>query len=102
MARQLGINLSINLSKIDKSKITTSKKGEKFINLNGFLSLDELSKYDNHGSIQNTKEKDAQTMYCGNIDIFWSNELDFKSRPKQNTSSLQVESFEDLSDDIPF
>ena len=31
MARQLGINLSINLSKIDKSKITTSKKGEKFI-----------------------------------------------------------------------
>ena len=100
MARQLGINLSNNLTKIDKSKITTSKKGEKFINLNGFFSLDELSKYDNHGSIQNTKEKDAQTMYCGNIDIFWSKELEYKPKPKKEQSL--AESFEELKDDIPF
>jgi hypothetical protein len=63
------IKISVNLSKLPKEKITTSKTGEKWINLILWENKDGLDKFGNtHAlSVSKTKEeKDQPNIYVGN------------------------------------
>ena len=63
------IKISVNLSKLPKDKITTSKTGEKWINLILWENKDGLDKFGNtHAlSVSKTKEeKDQPNVYVGN------------------------------------
>ena len=96
----VGISASIDVSKIDKEKLIKGKKGT-YLNITAFVDLDNKDQYDNNGMVTQSvtsEEREAGTrgVILGNTKVF------FQGESKQNTSSLQVESFEDLSDDIPF
>ena len=69
------INLSIDLSKIDKSKIKESN-GKKWYNVQVSIN-DEKDKYDNDGAIwenQTKEERDVKKPknYIGNAKIGWT------------------------------
>tara|TARA_R110000803_G_scaffold100470_1_gene168529 strand:+ start:143 stop:457 length:315 start_codon:yes stop_codon:yes gene_type:complete len=101
----VGISASIDVSKIDKEKLIKGKKGT-YLNITAFVDLDNKDQYDNNGMVTQSvtsEEREAGTrgVILGNTKVFFQGESK-QNKPKQNISPLQVESFEDLSDDIPF
>jgi hypothetical protein len=99
------INISINLNKIDASKIKTMtlKNGEvaKFIDLTVFTK-DEVDNYGNNASMtmSQTKEERASkspVVYLGNGKVVFSAESIVKSAPQTNNVSKS-----DLGDSLPF
>ena len=93
---------SINLSKIDKTKIiSTDKNGNPFENGAKFLNVvvwlnDEADKYGNNASIQISQSKEereagAKAIYIGNL-----KEPQSRSNEPTSTRSAQV------ADDLPF
>jgi hypothetical protein len=57
---------SINLSKIDKSRLFTGKTGDKFLNISVWLN-DENDQYGNCAGIQQSTKKDEAKIYLGNL-----------------------------------
>tara|TARA_R110001606_G_scaffold52768_1_gene130677 strand:+ start:546 stop:851 length:306 start_codon:yes stop_codon:yes gene_type:complete len=97
------INVSINLNKIDKTKLIKGAKGT-YLNLNVAIN-DEKDQYDNDCSawVNQTKEereaKEAKN-YLGNGKVVWSNEgavLDSQPSKKNATKNTA-----DLEMDLPF
>tara|TARA_R110000803_G_scaffold119646_1_gene187927 strand:+ start:136 stop:438 length:303 start_codon:yes stop_codon:yes gene_type:complete len=96
------ITASINLSKIDKSKIIEGKKGQYLpitISLN-----DELDQFGNQGNMtisQSKEERDAKVdkSYLGNVKVVWTNGDNVSSAPKED---LQDKSNSIVKDDLPF
>ena len=83
---------SINLSKIDKNKLFTSKNGEKYLNIS---INDEKDKYGNIAGIQQQTKKDETKIYIGNLKEF----------EKQNTlpeANTNKDTQQDDSDNLPF
>jgi hypothetical protein len=88
MATKIGYNLSINLNKIDKSRIFVSNSGDKFINVSGFINLLELSQYGDNGAVrqQLSKEERANnqvTPIIGNIKVFWTDDNSHTKPPQR-------------------
>lgn len=77
------VNASIDLTKIDKSKIF-EKDGKKWLNLTIALN-DEVTQYGQNVSIsvsQSKEEKDQPKTYLGNGKIVWSNGKVMNAIPK--------------------
>ena len=94
------INLSLNVSKIDKSKLFEGKNGS-YLNLTVSVN-DEEDNYGNNVSCyqQQTKEEREAKQdrnYLGNGKVFWSNEGDNVAAPQQATAPAQPQ-----QDDLPF
>ena len=92
------INLSLNVSKIDKSKLFEGKNGS-YLNLTVSVN-DEEDQFGNNVSCyqQQTKEEreaKADRNYLGNGKVFWSNEGDTVAAPQQPAAAPQ-------QDDLPF
>lgn len=102
--------ISINLKKLDQSKIITGKNGDKYYNLN--LSINENSdNYGNNISVmepQTEEERKAgkQKTYYGNGKVFWTdgkiavakkNEIQKSHEANQNNSAAAAG-----MDDLPF
>jgi hypothetical protein len=63
------IKISVNLSKLPKDKMTTSKTGEKWINLILWENKDGVDKFGNTHSLTVSKtkeEKEQPNVYVGN------------------------------------
>ena len=59
----VGISASIDVTKIDKSKLIDGKKGT-YLNLTAFVNLDEKDQYDNNGMVTQSvtaEEREAGT-----------------------------------------
>lgn len=84
---------SINLSKIDKNKLYTSDKGEKFLNVSVWLN-DEIDKYGNIAGIQQQTKKDENKIYIGNL-------KDYK-KPEETTKVEEAKVVNNDSDGLPF
>jgi len=81
------ISLSIDLSKIDKSKIKTSDKGGQYYDVTISVN-DEVNKFGQDVSMYESQSKDereakASKKYLGNGKTFWSSE----AKPKQETKN---------------
>lgn len=86
------VNASIDLTKIEKSKVIEGKKG-KYINITMFVN-DEVDQFGNNASIimsQTKEEREAKTprVYLGN-----GQTAGLANQPKQQE--------ETVSDDLPF
>jgi len=83
---------SICLTDINKEKITTSKNGKKYININVWINED-VDSYGNIASIQQYLGKDVKEKnYIGNLKEFEAKQT--KQEPEQ---------MQDIeSDDLPF
>ncbi len=72
---KVGIELSIDVTKIDKSKLYQGKKGT-YLSVTAFVDLDQLDQYGNSGMItqKTTKEEQDQGIkgaILGNSKVFW-------------------------------
>jgi hypothetical protein len=96
------ITASINLSKIDKSKIIEGKKGQYLpitISLN-----DDLDQFGNQGNMtisQSKEERDAKAdkSYLGNVKVVWTNGDNVAAAPREEQ---QTQSNSTVKDDLPF
>ena len=94
---------SINLDKIDKSKIVVGAKG-KYLPIVITLN-DEVDNYGNQGPIiieQSKEERDAKAnkVYLGNVSVVWSNGTNVDPAPRDNAP--QSTKVEPVEDDLPF
>jgi single-stranded DNA-binding protein len=106
---KIGLNLKIDVTKIDKSKMFKGQKGT-YLDATIFVDLDNEDQHGNHGMITQAW-KDApkgQTPILGNGKIFWRDGLDSpqqqQSAPNQQQSpqNQNGEPDFDFDDDIPF
>tara|TARA_R110001632_G_scaffold26828_2_gene72277 strand:+ start:755 stop:1159 length:405 start_codon:yes stop_codon:yes gene_type:complete len=107
----LGIDLNINLAKLDKSRFVKGKNGAIYCNLTMFLKPDEPGQYGDHGGIQ-IKQNEAESAerakmpYVGNGKVFWAKKSDGYSAPSshQNVDSAAASAAKTalVDDDIPF
>jgi hypothetical protein len=114
MSNKIGINISIDVKKLDKNKFFVSQKtGATYADLTIFIDPDNPDQYDNHGFITQsvTKEEKAQGVkgvILGNGKVFWreggqSNQNQVNNNHNQvdrtQSSNQAVDNFDD---DIPF
>jgi hypothetical protein len=96
---KVGLNVRINVSRIDKSKLYKGEKGV-YLNMTTFVDLDQEDEYGNNGFIsmeQSKEQRDAgeQSVILGNVKKFWSDGAT-ASAPQSDMS------LEELDEDIPF
>jgi len=75
---KIGINISIDVTKIDKSRLFQGKKGT-YLSLTTFIDSESPDQYDNHGFISQSTEKEereagVQTPILGNCKVFYNAE----------------------------
>ena len=90
---KVGLNISIDVSKIDKSRLYKGEKGN-YLNLTTFVDIDNKDKYDNNGFISQSVTKEertngVQTPILGNVRVMYT---DTGSAPAQA----------ELEEDVPF
>ena len=97
---KIGLEISIDVTKIDKSRIKEHQNGSKYLTLTGFVNLDEKDQYDNNGFITQKKNKDEpkdmKMPILGNSRVFWAD-----MQPQQAPQAAPS-GFDDFDDDIPF
>ena len=98
------INGSINLDKIDKSKIIVGKKG-KYLPVTITIN-DEVDPYGNQGPImieqsKEEREAKAEKTYLGNVKVVWTNGTNVDKAPWVENGGT-VEAKVDPNDDLPF
>ena len=94
---KIGINLNIDVTKLDKSKLYQGKKG-KYASLTVFVDTVEADQFGNHGGIFEKQDKDDQSdkNFVGNARVFWESD---NSNPSRNQEQQAPDDFED---DIPW
>ena len=68
-----GVELSIDVTKIDKTRLIQGKKG-KYLTMTVFIDVDNKDQYDNNGMIVHKKNEgeEGHTPILGNCKVFWS------------------------------
>jgi len=74
---RMGVALSIDVTKLDKSRFVQGKNGAKYCDLTVWLSPDEADEWGKHGGIQIAATKEEQEAkekmpYVGNAKVFWA------------------------------
>ncbi len=98
------ISASIDLAKIDTSRIVAGKNGAKYYNISININ-DEADQYGNNASVvtnQTKEERDAKTakVYLGNGKTVWSSEgAPVATQPAAKKVSVPVQSNDS---DLPF
>jgi hypothetical protein len=92
------ISASINLSKIDKTKIIEGKNGAKYYNISVFVK-DEKDKYDNDVAVATSQSKEERaskekTNFIGNGRVVYFGKF-AKTNNEENNSNQST-------DDLPF
>ena len=102
-----GVELSIDVTKIDKDRLFVGKKG-KYLSATVFIDTDNVSQFGDNGMIVHkaTKEEsDAKTKtpILGNVKVFWSDDPSF-TKPQAPQQGQQVDNAPDFDDpnSIPF
>lgn len=99
---KLGIEFSIDVTKIDKARLYKGKKGT-YLTMTTFVDLDQKNEYGDNGFVSHKKEKDEQghTPILGNAKVFWS---DQQQAPQQSApqSPPPAPNMDGFDDDIPF
>jgi len=115
----MGINVKIDVTKLDKSRFFVGKKGT-YANLTLFIDTENPSEYGDHGTIrQQTSKEERQSgvklPIIGNAKIFTRDDQSSSSPNRQQSAEPQsepsfdkfdIESYGHISavpdDDIPF
>ena len=108
---KIGVNISIDVTKIDKARIVEGKKG-KYIDVTAFIDLDEQDEYGNNGMVtQNVTKEEREAgvrgPILGNAKVFYRDEG--QPQPKQKSPvqhlprhNYMPDSVDDMEQDIPF
>lgn len=99
------ISVSVNLSKIDKSKIVDGKNGAKYYNMNIIVN-DDFDQYNNNVQVTDSQTKEQRSAkekrnFIGNGRVIWSNLAEVKKdAPQQDNGNGYSSSPSDS--DLPF
>ncbi len=105
-----GIEVRIDVTKIDKARLYIGKKG-KYLTMTTFIDTDNPNQYDDHGFIahKQTKEESeakTQTPILGNCKVFWKDTHEASQQAQQQhmpqQAPQQAPPQDDFDDDIPF
>ena len=100
---KVGVNISNNLSKLDKSRFFQGKNGL-YLDLTTFINLDEQDQYGKNGIVKQSTKKDENIdlPIAGDVKIFWSDGQQATAQP-QPQSAPQAGGFDDFDGSgIPF
>jgi hypothetical protein len=100
---KIGVNIKIDVTKLDKARFFKGKKGT-YANIITFIDIDNKGEHGDNGFVTQEKNKDEeiQMPILGNATVFWQGE----SQPRQQQApQQQYKQAEDNFDDdssIPF
>ena len=85
---KVGIEVSIDVTKIDKARLFQGKKG-KYLTMTTFVDLNQKDQYDNNGFIAHKKNEGEQgnTTILGNVKVFWSDAQQGQPQQQQQPGS---------------
>ena len=101
---KIGLNLKIDVSKIDKQHLFKGQKGT-YLDATIFVDLDNVDQYGNNGMIVQTwKDAGKDTPILGNGKIFWREQQQQQNNQQQSKNTQQKPPMPDMDcdDDIPF
>lgn len=104
---KIGVNISIDVTKIDKARIVEGKNGAKYVDLVAFIDIDQQNEYGKNGSVtQNCskEERDAkvQMPFIGSVKVFYKDEGQQQQRQKP-APVKQAPAYDDFEDsEVPF
>lgn len=108
---KVGIQLKIDVSKIDKGLLYKGAKGV-YLDATVFVELDQADQYGNHGMITQNETKENRDAgkngaILGNCKVFWkeggqTQQQQRSATPQQTKPVARVDNFNDFDDDIPF
>ena len=75
---KIGISASIDVTKIDKSKLVQGRKGT-YLNITAFINLSEVDQYNNNGMVTQSVSSEERTQgvrgaILGNTKVFYKDE----------------------------
>ena len=100
------ISVSIDLSKLDKSRIVEGKNGAKYYNLTINVN-DQKDNYGNDASVtiaQTKEEREAKQprTFIGNGKVIWSNNATQSPQPQNNAATFTPPPVDNGDDLLPF
>ena len=98
---KLGINIKIDVSKIDKQRLFKGAKGV-YMDLTTFIDTENEGQYGDHGFISQSTDKQereagVKTPILGNCKVFFT-----EGSSNTNVVPPSADSQEPFNDDIPF
>ena len=98
-----GVNLKIDVTKINKEKLFKGKNGAVYLDATVFIDIDNQDDYGNNGMITQAKKKDdtEKGAILGNAKVFWTDNSNHLQQRQQQASQPQFDS-NNFDDDIPF
>jgi hypothetical protein len=98
---KLGINIKIDVSKIDKARLFKGSKGV-YMSLTTFIDTENEGQYGDHGFISQSTDKQereagVKTPILGNCKVFFT-----EGSSNTNVVPPMADSQEPFNDDIPF
>jgi len=102
---KIGINISIDVSKIDKARLFKGKKGV-YMDVTTFIDTDNPDQYDQNGFISQSTSKEeresgVKTPILGNCKVFF-NSGSTQSPTPTPTPTTEVTPQDNFDDPIPF
>lgn len=105
MSNKIGVNINIELGKIDKSRIFVAKNGKKYLSLTTFIDPDNAGQYGDHGMIVHDRlnEQETRPPIVGNVKVFWRDQAERQMPDKAPPlPSQDAQGMDNFDDDIPF
>ena len=99
---KVGVEIQIDVSKIDKARLYKGKKGN-YLTMTAFIDLHEIDQYGNSGMVTHKKGKDEERApILGNTKVFWASDWEVAKQDKPQAQ--QHSNVPDFDDDgsIPF
>ena len=102
--RKIGVAISINLSKLDKSRFFQGKNGL-YLDLTTFIDMDKQDQYGKNGIVKQSTKKDESIdlPIAGDVKVFWSDggqpqQQAPQQAQQQQQAAPQAGGFDDFSD----
>lgn len=97
-----GVNLKIDVTKIDKERLFKGEKGT-YLDLTTFIDTENQSQYGDNGTIsqaidQDERDQGVKMPIIGNARVFWEGNSQENHQPSQPQNQPAPQS----DDDIPF
>ena len=88
---KIGVEVSIDVTKIEKARLYQGQKG-KYLTMTTFIDVDQVDQYGNNGFIAHKKGQDEQNNppILGNVKVFWSDARQTQQAPQQQYPSQQL------------
>lgn len=85
---KIGVNLRIDLDKVDESAVFVGKKG-RYLNAVAFIDIDNVGQYGDNGMIKQDAGEGQEGTILGNSTIFWNDTQPLPAKPQQPQQAPQ-------------